>query len=292
MERIYHVIGACSCWGAQLRACEAGPEELVEAKVFEKLKKKGISIDSVEMLYPDEQAKVVNIPLAESLPLIRAFNVQLCHAVQKALKLNTFPIVVGGDHSIAVGTWNAFQKPFGLIWIDAHMDAHTPETTPSGAYHGMPVAALLGRGLPEMAQLIHKEPVLLPENLAYIGIRSFEEGEAKLLQKLNVKVYDMDAIKKRGLKEIISEAIEHVTRHVSHYGVSLDLDAFDPKEAPGVGSPEKGGIEKKSLLPLLGKFSKDPRLIGFELVEYNPERDVQHQTLNLAYEVLYEVMKG
>lgn len=292
MRRVFHVIGACSCWGAQIRACEAGPEELVEGKVFERLKKKGISIDSVEMLYPKSQAKESNIPLPLSLPLIHEFNLQLYHAVKNALKNETLPIIIGGDHSIAVGTWNAHAKPFGLIWIDAHMDAHTPETSPSGAYHGMPVAALLGYGLPEMAHLISKEPVLEPKNLVYIGIRSFESGEANLLKKLGVKIYYMDEVKERGLQEIIPEAIHHVTRYCSHYGVSLDLDAFDPNEAPGVGSPEKGGIEKKFLLPLLKLFGRDPRWIGFELVEYNPEKDEKHKTLDLAYEVLYEVMKG
>ncbi|MDE3047523.1 MAG: arginase [Verrucomicrobiota bacterium] len=291
MKRNFHVIGACSCWGAQMRACEAGPEALVQAHVFERLKKRDIAIDAIELLYPDQRAKDKNIPLAESLPLIRDFNMQLYNAVKKALQKKTFPIIVGGDHSIAVGTWNAFPKPFGLIWIDAHMDAHTPQTSPSGAYHGMPVAALFGRGLPEMAQLVRKEPVLQPENFAYIGVRSYESGEAALIKQLNVKTYFMDEVKKRGLSTIIPEAIAHVTRHLSHYGVSCDLDAFDPSIAPGVGSPEPGGIGGQAMLPLLAQFGKDPRFIGFELVEYNPERDENHKTAELAYEILKQVMK-
>ncbi len=291
MKKIFHVIGACSCWGAQMRACEKGPEEFVQAKVFERLRKEGISIDRVEMLYPEKLAREENIPLPKSVSLIRDFNLQLYHSIRKAIANQTFPIVIGGDHSIAVGTWSAFVGPFGLLWIDAHMDAHTPATSPSGAYHGMPVAALLGRGIPEMAKLVKEEPVLDPKNLALIGIRSFEEGEAALLQEMGVKIYFMDEIKKRGLKEIVPEAIQHITRNASRYGVSLDLDAFDPSEAPGVGSPEKDGIRKKDLIPLLHSLGKDARLIGFELVEYNPERDIHHRTLELAYEVLYEMMK-
>ncbi len=291
MKRTFHIIGACSCWGAQVRACEKGPEELVQGRVFERLNKKGIAIDEVEMLYPDKQAREEEIPLSESLPLVRDFNLQLYQAVKKALDNQAFPIVLGGDHSIAIGTWNAFKPPFGLIWIDAHMDAHTETTSPSGAYHGMPVAALLGRGLPEMAELIKKEPVLKPENLVYIGVRSFEEGEAALLKELGVKIYFMEEVKERGLKKILPEAIAHVTRHVSRYGVSLDLDAFDVSEAPGVGSPEEGGIGKKEFLPLLHLFGKDPRFMGFELVEYNPERDQNSKTQELAFEVLYEVMR-
>jgi arginase len=287
--RKYHVIGACSCWGAQIRSCERGPEDLVEGHVFERLKKRGISIEAVEMLYPAKRASSETLPMAQSLPLVRDFNDSVCHAVKRAVKKGLFPIVVGGDHSIAIGTWNAFEVPFGLIWIDAHMDSHTEKTSPSGAYHGMPVAALLGHGMPE---LVRKEPLLKPENLVFIGVRSFEEGEIALLKKLNVKIYFIDEVKRRGLKAILPEAIAHVTKRVSHFGVSLDLDVFSIEEAPGVGSPEEGGILKGELLPLLSQIGKDKRLLAFEMVEFNPERDIEHKTREVAFEVLQEVMRG
>jgi Arginase/agmatinase/formimionoglutamate hydrolase, arginase family len=170
------------------------------------------------------------------------------------------------------------------------MDAHTPETTPSGAFHGMPVAALLGAGASEMAQLLHKTAVLQPKNLALIGVRSFEEEEASFLKSLNVKIYFMDEVKRRGLKEIVPEAIAHICQGVSGYGVSLDLDAIDLHEAPGVGSPEVGGLEKNELLRELARIGKDERLIGFELVEFNPEKDISHKTRETAFEILKEVM--
>lgn len=292
MEREYEIIGACSGWGAQIRSCEKGLEDLIEGKIFERLKKEGIPIHAVELLYPDKIASEENIPLASSLPLIYNFNRKLTHAVQKTLQQKKFPIVIGGDHSIAVGTWNAFDLPFGLLWIDAHLDAHTDKTTPSGAYHGMPVAALLGYGLKEMAQLIRKNPVLKPQNLAYIGARSFEKEERDLLKELNVKIYFMDEVMNRGLQAIFPEAIRHITQGVEHYGVSLDLDVFSTDEAPGVGSPEKGGILKAELLPLLRSLAQDPRLLAFELVEFNPKRDLFHKTRELIYEILYQVMKA
>lgn len=291
MKRNYHVIGACSCWGAQLRACEVGPEDLIRGLVFERLQRLGVPIKEVEILYPEELARNKNIPLSECLPLIRNFNLQLKDAVRRAVKRGMFPIVVGGDHSIAVGTWNGFAPPFGLLWIDAHLDSHTSKTTPSGAYHGMPVAALLGHGVPEMAQLIKKEPVLKPKNIAFIGASSFEKEEISFLKEQNVRIYFLEEVMDRGLKTVIPEAIQHVTQGVSHYGVSLDLDVFALDEAPGVGSPEEGGIRKKELLPLLSFIGNDPRLIGFELVEFNPERDVDHKTRELAFEILKEVMK-
>lgn len=290
MKRNYHVIGACSCWGAQVRACEKGPEDLVEGHIFERLKKEGISITEVEMIYPPKRAEEEDIPLTQSLPLITDINRKLLHSVQRAVKEKSFPVILGGDHSLAVGTWSAMQVPFGLLWIDAHMDAHTPETSPSGAYHGMPLAALLGHGLPEMVELSGQKPVLKPENLALIGVRSFEKGEQDLLNQLNVRIYYMDEVNDRGISVIIPEAIQHIIQGVSHYGVSLDLDVFSVEEAPGVGSPVNRGIKKRDLLPMLSKFGKDERLIAFELVELNPAKDIDHKTRELAFEILKEIM--
>lgn len=292
MQKQYHVIGACCCWGAQIHACEKGPEDLVIGKVFERLQTQGVLIREVEMLYPDKLARNGTLPSARILPLIRNFNLQLAHTVRRATKNGSFPIVLGGDHSIAIGTWNAFEVPFGLIWIDAHLDSHTVKTTPSGAYHGMPVAALLGYGVQELAYLIKKEPVIRPQNLVFIGACSFEEAEIALLKKLNVKIYFLDEVMQRGLQAILPEAIAHATRGgVSHYGVSLDLDVFPVEEAPGVGSREEGGIRKADMLPFLSHLGKDPRLLAFELVEFNPERDSNHKTRELAFELLQEVMK-
>ncbi len=291
-DRRYHIIGACSCWGAQIRACEEGPETLAKEHIVERLRHRGVILDEIEMLYPEKKANNSIIPLSQSLPLIRNFNLQLAHAVRRTLKSGLFPVVLGGDHSIAVGTWNGFSSPLGLLWIDAHMDAHTPETTPSGAYHGMPLAALLGYGAREMAHLIRKEAVLQSQNVALIGVRSFEEGEAHLLQELNVRIYFMEEIRQRGLKVVLSEAIEHITQHVPSYGISLDLDVFSPEEVPGVGSPEAGGIRPSELISLLSPLHRDHRWIGFEMVEFNPELDIDHKTSRVAYEILTEVMQN
>lgn len=291
MKRKYHIIGCGFCWGAQIHACEMGPQDLIKGHIFQRLEESGVNLTKVDLLKAKPQAKDANIPLSQTLDLIHDFNLQVVQAVRKAVKNGEFPIVVGGDHSIAVGTWNSFDVPFGLIWIDAHADAHTPETSPSGAYHGMPVAALLGYGAEKMAHLTRHEPRIKPENLVYIGVRSFEEGEMELLKKLNVKIYFMDEVKKRGLKAILSEAIAYVTQRVAHFGVSLDLDFFAVEDAPGVGSPEKNGVHKKDFLPFISLFGNDPRLLAFEIVEFNPERDIQHKTRELVLEILKEFTK-
>lgn len=297
MQRHYRFLGACSGWGAQIRSCESGPQDLIkgliEGKVFPVL-----TDNQIEMLFPLKRAKDVAVPLAQSLPLIHEFNLRLAVAAARAIDQGEFPFSIGGDHSNAVGMWNGVRRallkktsqPLGLIWIDAHMDGHVPETTPSGAWHGMPAASLLGYGEGRLAQLTQKEPVLLPENLVYIGVRSFEEGEAALLEKLKVKIYFIDEVKERGLETVLKEAVERIAPRTGGFGISLDIDAIDPEDAPGVGSPEPGGISGQELLAALPRFVKDPRLVGFEMVEYNPDRDIGNKTQNLIFELLKKIL--
>jgi arginase len=300
MRRIYHFIGACSCWGAQIRTCERGPEELAENHVFEKLEKAGVQISEIQMLYPKQMAFETEIPLSESLPLIHEFNLQLAEATCKAVENAEFPFVVAGDHSSAVGTWNGVRKalqkksdlPMGLLWIDAHTDAHTLETTPSGAWHGMPVAALMGFGASKLSELLSSQPVIQPEHIAIIGARSYEEAELLFLNKLHVKVYFMEEVEERGFLQVLQEAVEKVSRETVGFGVSIDMDVIDPKDAPGVGSPEKNGISAKEFLQALPFLKNHPKAVGFELVEYNPERDREHKTRDLVYEILKGLTAG
>lgn len=243
------------------------------------------------MVYPPLRASDQEIPLSASLPLIHAFHWRLAQAVRQIVKRGDFPVVLGGDHSNAVGVWNGVDAPLGLLWIDAHMDAHTPKTSPSGAYHGMPLAALLGYGDPAMAKLLGKEAILQPEDVALLGVRSFEEGEAALLKELGVRVYFMEEIRQRGLAPVFEEALSHVGKNVPRIGISLDLDVFDPQDAPGVGSPEPGGISASEFLPLLSLVRAEKKLVGLEIVEYNPEEDIGRKTEDLVFRLLYEALR-
>lgn len=297
---MYRLIGAASGWGAQLRACEEGPDILRSWGILEKLRQHNIPISSWKMLYPEKRAKRERVPLALALPLIYHLNLELAKEVEAAFSSFEFPIVFGGDHSIAVGTWNGVYQhcqkerslPLGLIWIDAHMDAHTPQTTPSGAWHGMPLAALLGYGDPMMAALIQKEPVLLPENVCLIGVRSFEEGEAALLDRLNVRIFFMEEVQKKGMETVMGEALAHIGSGKKSFGVSLDLDVITPEEAPGVGSPAPHGIHFNDLLNGLKGLQDEKKLLAFEVVEYNPERDHHARTARLCYDILLAIIKG
>ncbi|MFN4284311.1 MAG: arginase family protein, partial [Alphaproteobacteria bacterium] len=163
---------------------------------------------------------------------------------------------------------------FGLIWIDAHMDAHTPATTESGMIHGMPLACLLGHGDASLTSLAGGDrPAVAPENLCLIGTRSFEDGEAKLLARLGVRVIDAAETRRIGFAAALAEARAIASRGTAGYGVSLDIDAFDPGEAPGTGYWEPDGLRPDEVLPALGQLAGDPRRIGLEIAEYNPHKD-------------------
>lgn len=203
--------------------------------------------------------------------------------------------VIGGDHACGIATWSAVAHAnrangdIGLIWIDAHMDAHTPETSDSQNIHGMPVAHLLGEGLPSLSQLLDADPKIKPENLCLIGIRSYQSGEADLLKRLGVKVYFMEDVAARGIDVILQEAELHVTRHTCGLGVSIDLDAVDPIDAPGVGCREPGGIPGHSLIASLRQLAQRQPLLALEVTEYNPLLDEQSKTAQLLVALMHAV---
>ena len=202
--------------------------------------------------------------------------------------------VIGGDHSCAIATWSAVAVAqrslgdIGLIWIDAHMDSHTPLTSISQNLHGMPVAHLLGEGLPELCNLLDSKVKIKPQNLCLLGIRSYEPAEALLLNKLGVKVYFMQEIMQRGLLTVLKEAWDIVSQTTCGVGLSIDLDGIDPKDAPGVGNPEPNGIVGQELILALRNILATAKLplLGMEIAEYNPINDVQHKTADLLINLI------
>jgi arginase len=210
--------------------------------------------------------------------------------VSRTLKNNSFPFVLGGDHSIAVGTWSAVKnhinQDFGLIWLDAHLDAHTPQTSPSQARHGMPLAALMGYGDSELVTLGSDLPKLKPENLVIIGARSFEDGEHELLKRLNVRIMYSDEINEQGFDGCFKEAMEIVTSNNKPFGISFDIDGFDASLVPGTGTPEPNGFDEESVLESMVNILNHDKLIAFELVEYNPALDQDNKTLKLIWKLV------
>jgi arginase len=191
-------------------------------------------------------------------------------------------VVVGGDHSIAAGTWRGIGKhggPPGLLWIDTHLDAHTPHTSPSGNPHGMPLAALLGHGEREMTDL--GGPSLDPRRVVVFGVHSYEPEERALLRALGVRIFTTTDIARHGLRASLNEALAIVRSGPNGFGITLDIDAVDPSEAPGVSTPAANGLHGEELAAALTGLLWLPDCRAVELVEYNPERDIDARTARL-----------
>lgn len=216
---------------------------------------------------------------ADRVEMVAALAGRLAERVREIRGRGRFPLVVGGDHSIAIGTWSGVRASLpadgrlGLLWIDAHLDSHTFATTPSRNIHGMPLACLLGRGDPRLTGIGGGAPKVRPEDVCIVGARSFETGELELLQELGVRIYFMPEVRRRGAAEVISEALRQVARDTAGYGISLDVDAFDPAEEAGSGTPVPGGLRKREVLAGLSACRGDSRLLALEIVEFNPRRD-------------------
>lgn len=287
-------IGSASGWGAQVRETEKGPQVFQNSDFLASFP---FSWTWKETLFPLKTAEEITLPPGPlTLPYIKDICSRIAHSVVETLKRDERPVVIGGDHVVAVGTWSGVthsleaKEKFGLIWVDAHMDAHTMETTPSQAYHGMPLAVLLGHGEPSLVNLFDKGPVLRPEHICLIGIRSYEEGEANLLKRLGVRIFFMKEVEERGFEAVFKEALTIVKTNTNSYGLSIDLDAFDPIEAPGVGTPAPQGLKQKDVLPCLIQVKNDPALKAFEIVEYNPDRDKSDKTLYLMRDILLNLL--
>ena len=198
---------------------------------------------------------------------------------------------------MAMGTWSGVARArrsdgaLGLIWIDAHLDAHTPATTPSGNRHGMPIAYLLGCGDDALRHLAGSRPALRPQNVCIVGVRSCERQEAALLRRLGVRVIGDDEIARIGVEAALRSAMEIVRRGTIGFGVSLDLDVIDPVDAPGVGTPVAGGIPARALSVALEGIGRQPGFVGLELVEYNPDRDRDGRTARIAVDLARGVFR-
>jgi arginase len=274
------VIGAASGAGAADPGCAEGPDALRRCRVFHDTPLQHVEWDAILRVPRDAQ----DTPLHA----VAALGEQLAAEVEAVLRSGNFPLVVGGDHSCAIGTWRgvhhalADSGPIGLIWIDAHMDSHTFATTQSGQINGMPLAALLGHGDATLTAIDGAGAALRPEHVCLIGVRSFEAGEAALLQQLGVRVVDMAEVRRRGLAAVFDEALAIVRQGTAGFGVSVDLDALDPQEEPGVGTPVAGGLRRAELAAALSSLRDEPAFVAMEIVEYNPSRDRGRATANAA----------
>ena len=288
-ERKVDLIGVASGLGGADAACAQAPARLAAAGLEEQLRRFGIEASWVATLAPKRNGG----GMAGAVAMLCS---ELAARVAQSVRAGRLPCVIGGDHSSAVGTWSGAatarkaRGPLGLIWIDAHMDSHTPGTSPSGRPHGMPLAALLGQCDHALAGL--EDGMLLPRHVCLVGVRSYEAAEAELLERLGVRVFGIEEVVRRGLAGTMVDAMAIANEGTAGYGVTLDLDALDPREVPAVATPASFGIRGEELVREFERIGRDPKLVAFELAEYCPRLDRDGRSERLICRLLCAALGG
>jgi len=274
--------------GAGRRGTDMGPSAIHVAGLVPELRRLGHQVVDVGAVavHSAEQVDVGN-PKARFLDAILPVVSEISDRVFHALTNQRFPLVLGGDHAQAIGTIHGMARYFrarnerlGVVWCDAHADMNTPDTSPSGNIHGMPLAALLGFGLPELVEL-GGGVALRPEDVAVIGARDVDRTEVELVKQTGVRVYTMSEIDDRGASVCTREAFARVRNRTAGVHLSFDLDGVDPDHAPGVGTPVPGGLTLRESLHVC-EVASNERLLGLEMVELNPTLDHENKTGRLA----------
>lgn len=282
------IIGVPIDFGAGRRGVDMGPSAIRYAHLQQELEKLGYEVeDKGNLDVPITEMCTVSEPNLKYIDCIVPMARRAAGAVATSVQNGRFPLVLGGDHSISLGSVRgaARQMKIGVIWVDAHADFNTHETTPSGNIHGMPLAALCGLGDSRLTQLWDETtPVVDPNRVAIIGARDLDPGEKKSLRDSGVMVMSMEQIDRLGMYQCVTKAIERVSREVDGIYLSFDMDALDPQHAPGVGTPVPGGLSYREAHLISELVAETGKLVGMDLVEVNPILDVQNQTAKLGVE--------
>ncbi|HTS88582.1 MAG TPA: arginase [Gemmatimonadales bacterium] len=293
-SRTIHVIGVPMDLGAGRRGVDMGPSAIRIAGLVPQLQALGRRvIDQGDLPISSIERLAIGDPHARFLKEIMRVNRRLAEEVQRVVRRGHFPLVLGGDHSIAVGTVSGVAaharrrgRKVGIVWVDAHSDINTPRTSPSGNVHGMPLAALLGLAPASLGAVGGGFRKVDPGNVALVGIRSVDEGERAHLRRLGVQVFTMADIDRIGIHGVMEQAIENVTHGTDFVHVSFDLDAVDPSLAPGVGTPVKGGLDYREAHFVMESLCEAGIMTSLEIVEVNPILDDRNASARFAVELL------
>jgi arginase len=298
MKRTLAILGVPLDLGAGRRGVDMGPSALRVAGLNARLASLGYTVEDLGNVAAAQAESVkLGAPTARYLKSIAATCKELATRVEKAAAQGRFPLVLGGDHSVAVGTVNGMaarlerrKQKLGVIWMDAHSDMNTPETSPSGNVHGMPLAAIIGRGPRELTHLGGRSPAVEPRNVVLVGIRDVDGTEKALVHSSGVRAFTMRDIDERGMRAVMTDAIAFASQGTAAIHLSLDMDGIDPDEAPGVGTPVRGGITYREA-HLAMEMLCDSRLLGsMEVVEVNPVLDEANRTAHLAVELIMSAL--
>ncbi|OYD06857.1 arginase [Paludifilum halophilum] len=287
------MIGVPMDMGADRRGVDMGPSAIRYASVKEKLNSLGYEVEDLGNLQvPTPESYSVGQQQLKYLREIASVNRELADQVSEIKNRRRFPLILGGDHSIAIGTVAGVakhHKKMGLIWFDAHGDLNTAETSPSGNIHGMPLSVSLGLGHPDLVEIGGFQPKVQPENIVIIGARQLDEGERKLIRDRGIKVFTMHDIDRLGMGPIMEETLKIVSDGTDGVHLSLDLDGIDPNEAPGVGTPVAGGMTYRESHLAMELLAESEVLTSAEFVEVNPILDTENKTANMAVALIGSV---
>jgi len=280
------IIGIPIDLGQDRRGVDMGPSAIRYAQLQPKLEELGYSVqDEGNIEVPIAEMCTISNPKLKYVDCIIPMSRRVAGAVATSMQAGHFPLVLGGDHSLSIGSVRgaARNRRIGVIWLDAHADFNTDKTTPSGNIHGMSLAALTGLGDRSLVQLWDEPiPVIDPARIAIIGARDLDPGEKMNLRDAGALVMGMEQVDRYGMVAVVEKAIEQVSRDVDGIYLSLDLDALDPQHAPGVGTPVPAGLTQREAHLACEMIAETGKLVGMDLVEVNPILDVQNRTAILA----------
>jgi len=292
------IIGAPCGFGASIAGVDIGPAAMRVAGLRRRIEGLGYAVRDLGDLHV-ECAAVPPTP-GEKLRFLKEIGAvceQLARDVKKILEGGELPVVLGGDHSVAIGSvagvtsfYRGRGRSVGLIWFDAHADMNTPETTPSGNIHGMPLAVLLGYGAPSLTGIEGFSPKLDPRLCAHIGARDVDPGERELIKRLGIRFFTMREIDERGMSACIDEAVSIASKASAGYHVTLDVDALDPGDAPGSGTVVRGGLTYREAHLAMEKIAEAGGALSLEVVEINTALDINNRTAELGVELILSAL--
>ncbi len=297
-DRTVRIIGVPMDLGASRRGTDMGPSALRIAGLGARLRSIGYEVAREEDIpVPAMETRSVEDSNARFKPQILEVCTELAMRTREIMAAGEFPLVVGGDHSIAMGTvsgvsahFHAREQSLGLIWFDAHGDMNIPGVSPSGNIHGMPLAHLLGKGDADLAGLLGFAPKVRPENVAIIGLRSLDAGERRIIQESGIRAMTMRDIDERGMASVAAEALEVVNDGTAGFHVSFDVDGCDPSVIPGSGTLVPGGVQFREAHLLMEYCADNGRMTSLEIVELNPFLDEKNISAERTLELILSAM--
>jgi len=297
-SKIVDIIGVPLDLGANMRGSNMGPATIRIADLYRQIEILGFKphdLGDISVPYREQISETDR--MNNYLTVIESATTKLAHLTKASIKSGNIPLTLGGDHAIAVGSIsgvsNALREQnekLGLIWVDAHADLNTPESSPSGNIHGMPLALVLGKGYKQLTTILDQHPKVDAENVALIGIRAIDNEERKICKSIGIRYFTMREIDEKGMSNVMKEAIAVASNGTKGIHLSFDLDAIEPLYAPGVSTPVTGGLSYREAHLCLEMIADTRKLLSMDFVEVNPMEDIHHKTAKLTVDLILSAL--